>query len=393
MTASTRRTVLIAHMLFFGFFGFRFALAEVVFDGSVGPPGSLSGNMVIPETQGTMVGNNLFHSFSTFNINTGERALFTGPASTSSIVSRVTGASSSTIDGVLDHNMPSASFWLLNPNGIIFGQNASLPTMGAFHASTADYVLLQDGGRFGADTSLPENTVLTVANPSAFGFIGSSPGSIAVQDSRLIVEDGTGLSLVGGDIDIRGGTTGQLVADSGEVNVVSVRSEGEAVIGKNGIDIDSFSQGGAISLRSDGVIRANDAFFGEPGAGSIYIRGGELVVEDSRISANTFEGASGDINIDVKQDIKLSDSTIGSTSFDIGDSPNIHLSAGGDVVSQSGSAISTSSEFSGDSGNITITAQNLSVESQSAITTTANSSGDAGDITINVADALSIEGD
>jgi filamentous hemagglutinin family protein len=385
------KNALMAPILLSGICLCRFATAEVVFDGTAGPAGTLSGEMVIPDTQGTTVGDNLFHSFSTFNINSGESALFTGPSAISNIISRVTGANASTIDGSLNHNMPNAHFWLLNPNGILFGPNASLPTMGAFHATTADYLLFEDGGRFGANTSLPENRVLSVTHPSAFGFIGSNPGSITVNNSELIVEVGTGLSLVGGDIDIRGSSTEQLVANSGEINLVSVSSAGEAIINANGVDIDPFSQGGVIRLQ-ESVIRANGVVFTESSEGAIFIRGGELVAESSEISANTYEneGARGKISIDVKQDITLSASTIDSTINDLEGSSHINLSAGGDILLQNNSAITTTSHSYGDSGDVSISAQNLTVASQTDITTTAHSPGNAGNISINVADNLSI---
>jgi filamentous hemagglutinin family protein len=383
MGTSFLKSVLIAPLLLTAMTTFRWVWAEVVFDGTVGPAGTRSGNIVIPQAQGATAGNNLFHSFYTFNINNGEHVLFTGPSTISNIISRVTGTSASSIDGVLDHNMPNASFWLLNPNGIIFGQNASLPTHGAFHATTADYLLFEDGGRFGADTSLPQNRVLSVENPSVFGFIGPNPGSITVQNSELIVEDGTGLSLVGGDIEIRGDATQQLVADSGDINLVSIGASGEAAITSQGVDSDAFSQGGTIRLQ-DSVIHANNALE-EPGTSSISIQGGELIVENSEVSANTSAATSDDmgIEIDAKQNITLSASSIHSNSDDMGESVPINLSAEGNILLQNQSAISTSSHSDTDSGDINILAQNLTIESQSTIKTINHAVGNAGDIRIS----------
>jgi len=71
------------------------AWAEATLDGSMGSTGSFSGNFTIADTVGKSVGSNLFHSFSDFNINAGESATFTGPASINNIVSRVTGSNSS----------------------------------------------------------------------------------------------------------------------------------------------------------------------------------------------------------------------------------------------------------------------------------------------------------
>jgi large exoprotein involved in heme utilization and adhesion len=88
-------------------------LAQVQTDGSVGPVVTLSGNMVISNTLGKQVGTNLFHSFSLFNIQTGEIALFTSSFSgqTKNVIGRVTGSNPSGIDGKLGSNIPGADLW------------------------------------------------------------------------------------------------------------------------------------------------------------------------------------------------------------------------------------------------------------------------------------------
>ncbi|MDH5514627.1 MAG: filamentous hemagglutinin N-terminal domain-containing protein [Gammaproteobacteria bacterium] len=95
-----------------------------------------------------------------------------GPVSISNIISRVTGSSNTTIDGVLRSTIPGANVYLLNPNGIMIGDNAKLNISGSFYASTADYLKLGTNGRF--DASNPGNSVLVTAAPAAFGFLGSA---------------------------------------------------------------------------------------------------------------------------------------------------------------------------------------------------------------------------
>jgi filamentous hemagglutinin family protein len=97
--------------------------AEVTLDGTLGPASSLTGpNFVIPDTVGQTMGINLFHSFGVFNINTGESATFTGPSSIENVLGRVTGGSSSFIDGLLRTQFENASpnLFLLNPAGVLF---------------------------------------------------------------------------------------------------------------------------------------------------------------------------------------------------------------------------------------------------------------------------------
>jgi filamentous hemagglutinin family protein len=61
-------------------------------------------------------GNNLFHSFSEFNVNTGQTATFTGPNSIANIINRVTGQNPSNIDGGINSRaaMPGANLFLIN---------------------------------------------------------------------------------------------------------------------------------------------------------------------------------------------------------------------------------------------------------------------------------------
>ncbi|RKZ37817.1 MAG: hypothetical protein DRQ49_15530, partial [Gammaproteobacteria bacterium] len=152
--------------------------AEVVLDGSLGPRGALPGpDYLIGADLGQQRGANLFHSFDTFNINTFESATFSGPDNIHNVISRVTGGNPSNIDGLFRSTISGANAYLLNPAGILFGQNAQLDVQGSFHASTADALHFQDGSKFSA--SHPEQSGLTVAPPAAFGFLTESPARIA----------------------------------------------------------------------------------------------------------------------------------------------------------------------------------------------------------------------
>ena len=128
--------------------------AEVVLQGAntplPGPAITVNGN--VGQTRTGANGNNLFHSFSVFNILRAgpgvprqESVTFTSPTvggtpiPITNVISRVTGgtsqftsAKSSLIDGPLNW-MNGANFWFINPNGVIFGSNATLPTTGVGH--------------------------------------------------------------------------------------------------------------------------------------------------------------------------------------------------------------------------------------------------------------------
>src|SRR5712691_2479390 len=197
--------------------------AQITLDGSLGPRQTLTGPYFkIGADLGQIRGHNLFHSFGQFNLRTSESATFTGPASIGNILSRVTGGSPSSIDGLLRSAIPGANFFLLNPSGVMFGPNASLDVSGSFHVSTADFIRLADGGVFHAN--LGNQSVLTVAPPAAFGFLNANPAAITVQGSTLAVPDGQTLSLIGGDVSIVGGS---LSAPSGRIAIMSAGAPGE----------------------------------------------------------------------------------------------------------------------------------------------------------------------
>ena len=171
------------------------AVAGISTDGSLGAKGPLAGpNYQIPDTLGQTRGKNLFHSFGSFNINTNESATFTGPSSIQNVISRVTGGSPSSIDGILSCTIPGANLYMMNPSGVMFGPNASLDVKGSFHVTTADYLKFSDGGIFYAD--LAKSSVLSVADPQAFGFLSANPAAISVDRSVLTVPDGQTLSIV-----------------------------------------------------------------------------------------------------------------------------------------------------------------------------------------------------
>ena len=207
---------------------------DITPDGTMGSVADLTGQDY-SITGGTRLGGNLFHSFSVFDIHTGESATFNGPAAINNIISRVTGGSISTIDGMLGSSIAGANLYLLNPAGVLFGPNATLNVDGSFHVSTANYLVLGSDGRF--DASNPGNTVLTTAPPSAFGYIDAAE-PITLNGSFLEVPDGETLSAIGGDIEI---TDASLYASGGQVNVVSAGSAGEVQMTDAGPDTSGFA--------------------------------------------------------------------------------------------------------------------------------------------------------
>ncbi len=223
-------------------------------------------NFDIGAALGTQAGANLFHSFTHFNINTGESATFSGPASIDNVISRVTGGSLSNIDGLLSSTIPGADVFLINPSGILFGPNASLDVDGSFHASTADQIRFPDAGVF--DATNPGATVLSVAEPSAFGFLDNNPGSITVDRADLAVPVGATLSLVGGDISISGLQDGRatITAASGRRDAFVNMIEAAGDLIEAGLIADACGQLRSALRRVDGDPRPPDFVTGADAA-------------------------------------------------------------------------------------------------------------------------------
>jgi filamentous hemagglutinin family protein len=338
------------------------AHAGVTLDGTLGPAGSIAGPAyVIPASVGRQAGSNLFHSFGTFSLISTESATFNGPAGIANIVSRVTGGTASSIDGLLRSTISGANFYLVNPSGVIFGPNASLDISGSFFVSTAHYVRLADGGRF--DVATPANSVLTSAPPAAFGFLGPS-GKISIDGSSLTVAPGKSIGLTGGDVSMTGG---RLTAQSGQIVLASAASSGEVAIGAETLGTGGMSAMGNITLTNGALVSANES--GSGGGGAIFIRGGALVMENASLVAHSTNGNGRGIELAARGEIAIS----------------------GQGTDQT---ITTTTTGPGNAGKIAISAPSLALSNTAQIDSSADpgGSGSGGPVSITVADSFTIVG-
>ena len=355
-------------------------------------------------TGGDRRGTNLFHSFDEFSVGTDDIANFqndTGMATTN-ILSRVTRAdpaNTSKIYGTIrTTDFESANLFLLNPNGIIFGPGAQLDINGSFHATTADYIRLADDGRFGTDISDPANTMLTMAPPAAFGFLGNGSGQVIFEpQSEFAVPDGEILSIVGGDVVIKGGS---LTAPSGRIDIVSSASAGEADIDGDGNYVDdNFDQLGDVSISQNGTLDAG-TFSEEPG-GFITIKSGQLSISGGAgIDASSgvvgeptaANGDAGDISITVTNLSLTGGGSIESAAFgQTGNAGTIDINADSISITGASSGLYTDTFGSGLGGLIDLNANRITVDAGGIIDASSGSSdasmasnGHAGDIHIAV---------
>ena len=359
-------TLVVSHITF----------AEVVLDGTLGATGSLSGpNFAIDAHLGEHKGNNLFHSFETFNLNQNESATFSGPNTVRNIISRVTGGQESYIDGLLRSQIPNADMYFLNPAGVIFGEHAQLDVQGSLHVSTADYLRLGYDGRF--DASQPNNSLLTVAPPSAFGFLGKSPASISKRHSFLAVPDGKTLSFIGGDLTLQdnhitGRESSMLRAFDGQVNLVSVASKGEVPIDPiNLLSGNDFRSLGTITMTDtpttiNNLARGANIDVSGKGGGSVYIIGEQIFMENAYVFADT-QGAK--------------------------EGQSITIKATDEFVAK-GARITTEAMKGslGNAGNISVAARQISLFDGAQIASTSRSSGAAGNIKVAADKAINLSG-
>ena len=381
---------------------------------------------------GGATGTNLFHSFDTFGVPADNIANFLNGVSfdlngnplaaglpTSTILARVTGNIRSDIYGTIQTTgFGNAQFFLMNPNGFLFGPGATVNVGGMAHFTTADYLRLSgpgsgNAGVFHAD--LAQANTLTTAPVAAFGFLGSNPAAIQVEGSTLTLATGTGLSFVGGDISIGAdqatGTPAFISAPSGKIDLVSVASPGEILYPSlqtaPNINGQTFTAKGAVSISEFSFLDVSGITGeGNEAGGAVRIRGGQFVMDNLSLIQNMtmgdIAGENPGVSIVVDHDVRLTNLsiiTVG-TNTGLGRSGNLDVSAE-NIEILSGSFLISTSGGPAAPGDITITAtQSLTVSGldpfvetePSSISTTAQSSVEGGNITIDIAGAtLSVQ--
>jgi filamentous hemagglutinin family protein len=380
--------------------------AEITLDGSLGQAGALNGpDYQIPAEVGRQLGSNLFHSFGQFSLTKSESATFSGPSAIDNVIGRVTGGEASSIDGLIRSTIPGADLFLLNPAGILFGPNASLDVQGSFHASTADYIGFKDGQRFAAVPS-PQDALLTTAAPETFGFLGDNPESIFVNQSALEVPEGKTLSLIGGDIEIKGnegeGPNG-LRAPSGQINVASVASAGEVIPNAPGQRPDlrvTSELKGDVRINEGGILNAGGA-----GGGTVLIRGGTFVADNGSVFASATGPTDGSLNdvpgagidIEVATDVVLDNRAVIGTNVLHGvaqDSAGVHIDSEHVEIRNNAEIQSVAlgaqelddgtipPASSGNAGDIAISSDSVSISNEGQIRSNTGGSGSGGRILI-----------
>ncbi|MBD2210320.1 filamentous hemagglutinin N-terminal domain-containing protein [Nostoc linckia FACHB-104] len=366
---------------------------------------------------GAQRGSNLFHSFTDFNINVGQSVYFGNPSGVQNILTRVTGGNGSNILGTLGIN-GNANLFLINPNGIVFGQNASLDIRGSFVGTTANGLQFGNQGIFSATN--PQAPPLLTVNPSTLLFNQINQSGIINRSRQLLIPGS--FYLIGGDITFDGGVAASLgnrlelgaVAGTGTVELIGSGNQMQLAFPESLPKADIVLQnnafamttgGGAITINSRNTSLSGNSSISsilQPGEGTPDVATGDVVVNAtgdvtldnvSRITSQGLEnslGDSGNIAINA-QSLRLTNQSIIDTDGQRSRG-NIILNAKDNVSLDSNSFIGTSGIINsvGKSGDITITTRNINLNNQSGISSANIGQGQGGKIALKAQENISL---
>ncbi|HCF30662.1 MAG TPA: filamentous hemagglutinin [Cyanobacteria bacterium UBA11049] len=357
---------------------FALAQSQIVPDNTLGAESSsvtpAASDSTVDEIQGGAIrGANLFHSFREFNVGEGRSAYFLSPnANIQNILARVTGGNPSEILGTLGtRSVSSPNLFLINPNGIIFGQNARLDVGGSFVASTASSLKFADENQF--STTEPQTTpLLTVSVPIGLQF-GEGMGKIVNQsvavdsDNNLVglqVQPGKTLALVGSDVVLEGG---YLTAESGQIELSSVANSSLVSLTPNAQDW-ALGYEGVQNFGNIQLLQESYVDVGGNGSGNIQVQGKRVTLTDgSKIQAlNGGDISGGTVAVNASDSLELNRSSSIQT----------------DAIQKTTTA----------AGDLEINTRNLIVQDGAFISTSTSGLGKGGEMRVNASDSVTLSG-
>ncbi|MEO1430749.1 MAG: filamentous hemagglutinin N-terminal domain-containing protein [Cyanobacteria bacterium J06633_8] len=335
--------------------------SQVTSDGTTNTTVNSTGNN-FNILNGIQRGGNLFHSFGEFSIPTGGSATFQNSSAIENIINRVTGGNISNIDGLIK-SQGSANLFLINPAGIMFGENASLDIGGSFLGTTAESILFEDGFEFSAVNAQSE-PLLTISVPLGLQY-GTNSSSINVSGANLTVNSGQNLALLGGDVTI---SNSQISAPGGQIQLGGLSETGT-------IQLEGLTAKFPENLTRSNITLENAANINSTStnAGNITIDAADFSMSgSSELLAGLTNGGS--------------DTTSVAGNITINATGNTNIS-GKSLIANDLQTLSV-----GNGGNIELNTNSLSLTGGSRIQSVTNSTGASGEITIYANSGIVIDG-
>lgn len=330
-------------------------------------------------TGGIEKGKNLFHSFQEFSPNANFDTHFDNHNNINNIFTRVTGDSASLINGIIKTN-GNASLFILNPSGIIFGNNAQLEIGGSFIATTAESIIFADGTIFDIQIN-NTSPLLTVSTPIGLQY-GNAPGAISSNNTEPITLDvspedeihlGNTIAFLGGDVNLQNIS---IKASSGNVEIASLSDREilnlHSITNGWELNFDNVENFKDIQIHQDSQIIAGGKL------GKINLRGKNIILS----SGTNIENAT-------NSNFEGGNTSLFATNYI--DLNNIFLSnpvgAGVDEI-----GFPLEHTVTGKGGDLRIEAQEIKIRNGSLITSITLSQGAGGDIIINASESLELSG-
>ncbi|MEM9485564.1 MAG: filamentous hemagglutinin N-terminal domain-containing protein [Cyanobacteria bacterium P01_F01_bin.116] len=375
---------------------------------------------------GAIRGQNQFHSFEAFNVGQGSGVIFVaGGDEIANILARVTGNDISEIQGFLgtvklsNGNFDSidTNLFLLNPNGIVFGENAILGVDGSFYATTAEAIEL--GDQVFSATNPTQSALLAVDPNTVFSnYLTDSSGNIEVLGRLDVPANLTlaanQLTVQDSDIEVGNALTVLSTNNLSIVNsdVESTSPKGDLLIqGKNILIVDSsiitMGQGelGDIVLIAEETVEilSSDVEAINP-IGDFLIQGKNILIADSSI-ITMGQGELGDIVLIAEETVEIlnreGETSLLNTIDGPGTTGNIAIAATNlkvidrdDQANGADVAIGAWGDNGGNSGNITIDVSETILLDEAILSTfvTGEAPGNAGGIQIMATDLEILNG-
>ncbi|GEM_PF-2068055 len=309
-----------------------------------------------------------------FDIGVHEQVIFQQPSINSVALNRVIGNDASSILGLMKSN---GQVFLINPNGIVFGESAHID-VGGLIASTLnidDQDFMAGNYQFSGEQSaaIINDGLIQAAKNGMLVFIGDE----LVNHGEMGAEQGHIELIAADDVTI------ERIGDS--VSIVSSRASISALIQNHGL---IEANGGAVVFNADamsaldqtvvnntGVVRANRI---EEHNGEIYITGshGDLIIDGELVSSATGNGNAGVIELSGDRIAVLGQ--INASGDLAGNGGNVSISANDVIVLADGAEVSADAGERGDGGNIIAFSPGTSLF-QSGANLSATGGSEAGD--------------